>query len=137
MNHCNVCLVPEKNSLQRSVLCNRVRLKQLAGYIFYFFSQLSAKTTPSAPVEDASPVSKYSRQLSVAFKYPNGTDRRIYNLTTPIELGIKQDPNQPRFNRSLLGLANPKIVPTREDEYLFYHQVVVINSRSAIQLKFR
>lgn len=98
---------------------------------------MTAKTTPGVPVEANSKFSPYSRELSIGFKYPNGSYMRVTNLPTPIQLSIKQDPNQPRFNRSLLGLANPKIVPTREEEYLFYHQVHVINSRAAIQLKFR
>lgn len=67
-------------------------------------------------------MNEYSNCVSFSFRDKDGNKRKVENLASPIPISIKQDPNKPADMFSA-EYANPEIVASRENEYLFFHAV--------------
>ena len=88
-------------------------------YIF----QAVAKVKPPSPEFSGGQVSPFSNCVSFSFRDKDGNKKKVKNLASPIPITIKQDVNKPP-DALATEFANPEIVATRENEFLFYHKVI-------------
>ena len=80
---------------------------------------------------------KYSNSLSISLRDEDGNIKEVKNLATPIPITIEQDKNKPPDNLAT-EYANPQMVESRPDEYLFYHSINKPDSaKTSIHVKFR
>ena len=84
--------------------------------------QAIAKVKSPSPEMSGGLVSKYSNSLSFSFRDKDGNIKKVTNLATPIPIKIQQDKAKPA-DVLKTEYANPEIVQSRPDEYLFYHAV--------------